>query len=79
MQASRSSAIAATPLLRIVCFIIVVAKASKPGTIDCMALGMFQRIERNQSGPKGIFIGIAGLPSGLTCRCDRSFFSSSSP
>jgi hypothetical protein len=42
-------------------------------------LGTFQRIDLNQAGPNGIFIGIAGLPSGLTRRAERSFFRSSSP
>jgi len=38
----------------------------------CTAFGMFQSMLRNHGGPKGIFIGMPGLPSGLTFSNDRS-------
>lgn len=57
---------------RFVFFIIAVAKASKPGSSTCPAFGTVYLIDLNQSGPNGIFIGIAGFPSGLTRRPDKS-------
>ena len=49
----------------------------KPGTA-CKTVGIDQSIFWKLSGPKGIFIGMAGLPSGLTFEV-TSFFSNSSP
>lgn len=72
-QSPRSSAISATPLFLIVCFMSAVASDSNPGTIPCTAFGMFQLTLLNQSGPNGIFIGIPELPSGLTLRSLMSF------
>ena len=79
MHMVRRSAIGATPWFLIVFFIIFVAKCSYAGMIDCTAFGMFHWMDLNQAGPIGIFIGIAGLPSGLTLSLRRSFLSSSSP
>src|SRR3990170_5652738 len=65
MQISRSSSIVATFEFLKVIFIKVVASAWKPG-IDIMKTGMGQTMFWNHFGPKGIFMGMAGLPSGVT-------------
>jgi len=75
MHAVRNSSTPATPLLLIVYFMRAVAIVSKPGTTPWMAFGMFQLMLLNQSGPKGIFIGIPGLPNGLILRSLMSFLS----
>jgi len=41
-------------------------------------MGIFQSIHWNHFGPKGIFMGMAGLPSGLMLGFGY-FFSSASP
>ena len=79
MQAVRSSSTPATPLLWMVCFMSMVAMFSKPGTMPCTAFGMFQLMLLNHSGPKGIFIGMPGLPSGLIFRSLMSFRSRPRP
>ena len=72
MQAARSSATSATPLSLMVRLIRAVARDSNPGAIACTAFGMFQSMLRNHCGPNGIFIGMPGLPSGLTLSVERS-------
>ena len=68
----------ATPLSARVFSIMRVAKCSNPGTTLWTALGTFHAMSRNHLGPKGIFMGMAGLPSGETSS-RGSFFSSSRP
>ena len=63
----RSSSMSATPAFLMVCFMKLVAIDSNPGTVAWIRFGMFHWMPRNHFGPNGIFIGIAGLPSGLTC------------
>jgi hypothetical protein len=78
MHKSRSSGILATPWFFTVIFMRVVAIVSKPGTPAISRLGIFHSMPWNHLGPKGIFMGIAGLPSGLICGL-RSFFSKARP
>ncbi len=52
-----------------------VATDSKPGMPAWTRLGIFQLMPLNHPGPKGIFIGMAGVPSGLTFRSETCFFS----
>ena len=75
---SRSSSTVATPLFLKVFFISEVATVSKPGTFPLTMLGIGQLRFWNPSGPKGIFIGIAGLPAGETLAL-IFFFSNVSP
>jgi len=79
IHTARRSAIWATPLSLIVRLIRVVASDSNPGTVDYTAFGIFQSMLRSHWGPNGIFIGIPGLPRGLTFSEDRSLRSRFSP
>jgi hypothetical protein len=44
----------------------LVASALNPGTVDMTICGMGQLMFWKPSGPNGIFIGMAGLPIGVT-------------
>jgi hypothetical protein len=73
MHISRSSSTVATPLLWKVCFIRLVARALNPGTLVVIICGMGQLMLWKPSGPKGIFIGMAGLPTGVTIEVSFGF------
>lgn len=68
----------AIPVLSMVLRIMRIAMFSKPGIKLMTEVGTDSALRFTQAGPSGSFIGIGGLPSGVTLR-SRSCFRRFSP